>query len=158
MKIKCGKFFLKDNRISTVFYDSKVDYYKFVQEYSKKGFFQVVLTSTIMLDLLKKYFLERKFEIVNIEFMEADNELNDEITTLLSEINSDRENFLLLFEKLRFLNESTSVEIKKVEVKSYKDGKGCYLYLQVNGVFGIDSINYDAEENYIKNIVEEYFE
>lgn len=158
MKTKCGKFFLKNNCISAVSYDSKIDYYKFVQEHSKEGFFQVVLTSTIMLEILKKYFLERKFEIVNIEFMEEDNELSDEITTLLNEINNDRENFLFLFEKLRFLNESTSVEIKKVEVKSYKEDRGCYLYLQVNGVFGIDSMNYDAEENYIKNIVKEYFE
>lgn len=157
MKVKCGKFFLKDNHIKAIPYSNQCDYYKFVQEYSRNGYFQVVMTSSIMLEILKKYFIERKFNIVNVEFMEEDRDLIEDISAILKEIRSDRGNFLTLVEKLKFLNESTSVEIKKIELSNYREKIGTYLYLQVNGIYGIDSNNYDIEENYIKSIVEEHF-
>ena len=78
-----GKLFKKDNVVSVIKYDNTSDYYKFVKEYSDNGYFQVVLTSPIMISLLKTYFVRRKYSISKIELIEEDYELGSEINKKL---------------------------------------------------------------------------
>ena len=153
MKIKCGKLFIKENCISPIVYDDS-DYYRFVKNYSEQGYYQVILSSTIMIDLLQNYFVERKFEIVGIDFMEEDEVLKNEIDILIRQIGESREKFCYLIEKLKFLNEDSSIEVKKLELKHLDRLGSTFLYLQVNGLYGIYIKHYDTEENYIKDIVE----
>ena len=80
--------------------------------------------------------------------------LKNEIDILIRQIGESREKFCYLIEKLKFLNEDSSIEVKKLELKHLDRLGSTFLYLQVNGLYGIDIKHYDTEENYIKDIVE----
>ena|GEM_PF-6241669 len=86
--------------------------------------------------------------------MEEDEVLKNEIDILIRQIGESREKFCYLIEKLKFLNEDSSIEVKKLELKHLDRLGSTFLYLQVNGLYGIDIKHYDTEENYIKDIVE----
>ena len=70
-----------------------------------------------MIKLMKKYFLERKFRIASVEFMIEDGALENQVHDILKKLNGDRGYFNLLSDKLTFLVEETSIDIKKVEFK-----------------------------------------
>jgi hypothetical protein len=154
MEEKCGKFFIKENIISAIEYNTQSDYYKFVRNYSDAGYYQVILNSTIMLEILKEYFITRKFDIIDIALMEEDNDSCEEIRYLITEINKNRDKFIYLIEKLRFLNDNSSIEIKRIELKFHHDNNSIYLYLQVNGIFGVNTNSYNEEVKSLIPILE----
>lgn len=153
MKIKNGKLFIKENCISPISCNDR-DYYKFIKKYSEQGYYQVILSSMIMIDLLQHYFIDRKFEINSITFMEEDNEIEEEIEILLEKIKENRERFYYLVEKLKFLNEDSSIDVKRIELSHFDKSGSTNLYLQANGLYGINENKYEEEEKYIKDIVE----
>lgn len=154
MKMKSGKFYLKNDNITPIEYDKEMDYYKFVKKYNNLGYYQVILPSDVMIEILKYYFCDRKFKIVSVELLEEDDDLSSEINFLIDQIGNDRDFFVDLVERLNFLKSNSSVEIKKIELSSYKNNESTLLYFQVNGVFGIDNDSYEKEIQYLSEIVE----
>ena len=62
---------------------------------------QVIITSEIMLEILKKYFIDYNFDLVELSFVEEDSELDDEIKEILAKIEKNRACFIKLLEKLK---------------------------------------------------------
>lgn len=160
MKYKFGKVFKKvytnHNELAKFSYTPSEDnYYEFVKKQRDADFKQVIITSEMMIKIIEKYFLERKFKIKNVEFMIEDKILEKEVNEILEILKFDRGNFVLLLNKLMFLIEETSIDIKKIELNSSENKKIISFFIQVNGVFAINETIFDEESEKLIEILEE---
>ena len=151
MKNQYAKIFKKisENGIEIVKFDyspSQDEYYSFIKKHFDDGFRQVIITSEIMIEIAKDYFLYRSFKISNIEFMIEDRHLADEIRIILDKLSTDRAYLAQLTDRLRFLIEESSIDIKKIELKGKTEtNTAVSLGIQVNGVFGITDSCFEME-------------
>lgn len=159
MKYKHGKIFKKASPkiVELAAFDyvpSTDEYYTFVRKQREAGYRQVIITSEMMIKLMKKYFLERKFRIASVEFMIEDGALENQVHDILKKLNGDRGYFNLLIDKLTFLVEETSIDIKKVEFKRREDNHSLSLHIQVNGIFGVNEADFDDESEVLIRAIE----
>lgn len=159
-----GKLFIdkneSNNKIVKVPYDQsqKFDYYSFVRKCHEEGLQQVIITSKIMIELAKYYFLDRKFRISSIEFIEEDKELQTEISSILNMLEKDRAYFELLISKLEFIACHSSIDIKKICFKgSSVSNNVINLMFQVNGIYGVSNTNFEEESNNVIKKIKRYF-
>lgn len=131
-KEKC--FFLEE-------YDETKDCYSFVKDMIDKKCHQIAITSDIMLDYIERIASIGNIYVDKIEMMEEDDELIQTIGELVSRCSSNRGNFVELVKRLRYLDEESSVDIKRVYLHEEKEGKQILGYIQVNGVVGISEYN-----------------
>lgn len=119
------KLFIKNNKIECFRYSGR-DYYSFIKKYKDKGYSQVIISSYLMIRILVNYISDRKFKVINLNFMEEDDELKSEINELLLKMKHDEkknEAFTRLLLKLQFLKDNTSIEIKNIEMVGKKKTK-----------------------------------
>ena len=90
MVFKKAKLFWKNENdreiINSVFYDDSVEYYTFLRKCKSEGYRQVIVTTEIMIQLLRVSVIKKGFVIYKIEFAEEDCELENEIKNLLRNI------------------------------------------------------------------------
>lgn len=110
------------------------DYYSFVRAKINEGHNQIIISSSIMLQVLRKMFVEKKAKIVSIDFIEDDSDYLKQMNNLIASVNKDRDYFYDLMEELSFLAEQESVEIKNIRIKYRKNEKPIDLSLSVNGL------------------------
>lgn len=113
------------------------DYYKFVRLNIEQGYSQVVIPSNILIALLKYFFLNKKAKIVDINFLEEDDENKKQMTYLIDKVNVDREFFVDLMEELNFLSAQETVEIKNIRLMHRDNGKSVDLKLSLNGLLTV---------------------
>lgn len=113
------------------------DYYSFLQELSAEGYKQIILPSNVLLDLMKNIFKSKKGIIKEIELLEDDDAYNDKIDKLLLETQEDRDNFVELFEELRYLSSDQNIEIRKIRFCYRNNGKLIELTLSINGLIEV---------------------
>lgn len=162
MRKKLGKIFVKylyeQKDIIAVPYDPAIekDYYAFIKKNYDNDLIQFIFTSEIMAKLLNYYFLERKFTITKIDFMEEDESLTERIDSILDMINADRAYFSDLLNEIKFLIDVSSIDIKRMEFKfkNIETGKSLRMMVQVNGIFEIDENNYKAESTNLEKLLE----
>ena len=160
--IKIGKAFEKresDRKMITFLsYDpsKEHDYYSFVRNKRELNYHQVIITSKMMIDILDYYFLERHASISSIELMESDDHLEQEIQKILLKIDGDRAYYSKLITLLNFIKEESSIDLKKINVKNKSNDDQFRLYVQVNGLIGIDQVVYNRESGKIAHILERY--
>ncbi len=116
------------------------NYFKFVKSQHDIGFKKVIITSKMMLNILEEYFIDKKFTINEINFIEYDDELYQEIEILLKEIESDRAVFSKLLKKLKCVENHSSIDIKDIKMTSSERINGKYInfVLKVNGILIIN--------------------
>ena len=143
MRFAKGKLFFDNEEIRCLPYDeSAVDYYAFLKESRAKGYRQVIVTSEVMLDFITFIYSEKQQKVYKIELMEEDDELETEIKELLRKVDDNPYTISLLIEKMRFLAEKSSIDIKRVYIKgNYQDGAENY-FIQANGIIGVDKTHY----------------
>lgn len=112
----------------------RIDYYSFVRAKINEGHSQIIISSSIMLQVLKKMFVEKKAKIVSIDFIEDDYDYLEQMNNLIASVNKDRDYFYDLMKELSFLSEQESVEIKNIRIKYRKNEKPIDLSLSVNGL------------------------
>jgi len=143
MRFAKGKLFFNRDEIECLSYDeSAVDYYAFLKESRAKGYRQVIVTSEVMLDLIAFIYSAKQQKVYRIELMEEDDELQIEIKELLKNIDVNPYAIHLLIEKLRFLAEKSSIDIKRVYIKSNHTGDSENYFIQANGIIGVDEMHY----------------
>ena len=86
--------------------------------------------------------------------MVEDSELEDEIKTVLELLKQNAGYWDCLKQKLQFLSQNDSVEVKKVNFRSLK-GTGALFSIQVNGVLIISESEFDNISGIVSKIVEE---
>ena len=156
-----GKLFVDfssgEKKLKKIDWDKNSDYYSFVRENNKKGLHQVILTSEIMMQLARYYFLERSLSVEAIEFIEEDSELLENIAFLLNHIKGDRGYWGELTKEINFLEENSSIDLKKITVSGREEqGAPVRIYFQVNGLFAITAPLYESESMKLMAIVEKY--
>ena len=86
MVFKKAKLFWKNENdreiINSVFYDDSVEYYTFLRKCKSEGYRQVIVTTEIMIQLLRVSVIKKGFVIYKIEFAEEDCELENEIKNI----------------------------------------------------------------------------
>lgn len=153
LKIRYAKIFKNVSDVGTklVNFDyspAQDEYYTFVKKHCDEGFRQIIITSEIMIELVKHYFINRNFRISNIEFMIDDDSLTSEIRTIIEKLNIDRAYLGQLIDKLKFLIEESSIDLKKIEMKGKTENSASIsMFLQVNGVFGVTDNCYEEESS-----------
>ena len=102
-----------------------------------------------MIELIKDCVLEQDLKVYRIEFAEDDSALSNDIDNLVNAITVRPILFNTLIEKLRFLAETSSIDISRIYISGRsKEGIAIDLYIQSNGIVAISN---DAD--YILNRV-----
>lgn len=158
MLYKKAKFFWKTHNCSKeIFcmpYDENMEYYAFLKQYYNEGYRQIIITSEIMIEIIKHFVLEKGISVYNIEFMEDDSDLVEEIESLIDRFLEDKVFFVRLLEKLNFLAEKSSIDIKRVFFKGRNnEGIAINFYMQSNGIIGIDEKNFSSLSAEISNLI-----
>lgn len=141
-----------ENKIVNIEYSPGNDYYEFIREQREAGFKQIIITSEIMLKIIDEYFLNRKMNISSIEFMVDDDCLDKEVKSILNNMLSDRAYYNKLIDKIKFLIEESSIDIKKIELKGkLEDNTVISIFIQVNGILGINEDHFEDEAKRLVN-------
>lgn len=157
LKFKRGKFFqnTQSREIQAVPYDSNCDYYDFIREEQKAGFRQTIITSDIMIKLSEYFLTNHNTTITSIDFLVDDEELQGEISNILTSLANNGVYWTILKDKLQFLRKYDSIDIKRINF-TIKEGDGILLSLYVNGVFSISENGYDEISKQIAKLMGEY--
>lgn len=155
MKKKSFKLFRnQENNIVGINYSNRdqQQYFSFIKEQQEKGFYQVIITSRLMLKILEKYFLEYNYKIEDLRFEEDDEEVEKQKNYILDEIENDRGYFIKLVDKLKFLSKNLSIDIYEMSLTSLKTYGN--IKIKVNGIINTDDIKFDEIENICEIIKE----
>lgn len=155
---KAKLFWKKENTkecICSVPYNDKVEYYTFLRDCKAKGYRQVIVTSEIMLQVIRKVCLENGYSVYKIEFAEEDLELEQEVQNLIQMVAKNSAYFGDLIEKLKFLSEQSSIDLRRVYIKgSYGGSRTPVFFLQSNGILGTNGESYESLSKEISAVVE----
>ena len=100
-----------------------LDYYALILEAQKKGCRQVILTSDIMIKIAEAFLTTESATITDIAFFVEDDNLQKEIAKLIELMRQNSAYWGALKDKLKFLSEDDSIDIKKISLqgKEYPD-------------------------------------
>ena len=155
MANKYGKLFKcsSTNRICYFSYDAKENYYTFIQGMLQQGYHQCIVTSDIMIKIIEHYILSGSVEVTSIEFMIEDDELEGDITSILQLMKKNSGYWEILKQKLSFLSENDSIEMKKVSFRKTVEN-GSLFSIQVNGIVIVSDFDFDNILKSISKIME----
>lgn len=154
MRSEYGKIFqnIQTREIECFSYDPQQNYYDIVQDAVNRGYQQSIFTSSVMISLIEYFLLKHNALVTDIEFLVEDTALDHEINLLLEKMKGNGAYWEILKEKLFFLSQYDSIDIKKVKITG-RDGMGFLLSLQVNGIFIVSENAYEAVSDEISKIV-----
>lgn len=160
MRFEKTKLFLKmdsDSRhVHCVAYDDDADYYTFLRKCRSDGYRQVVITSEMMMQIIRHACLENNYTISKIEFVEEDSDLETEIALILQAMSGNSAYLTDLLNKLRFLSEKSSIDLKRIYVKGLTENNITVNYfVQSNGIIGVNREAFSKISNEISILVEE---
>lgn len=113
------------------------DYYTFIKEQIANDHHQISITAELMLGYISKIATNETINISKIELMEDDSDENDELNEMVDLCRKNRGVLVNILNKLRYLEDESSIEIKRVYFTEEIDNKKYEsFYIQVNGVLG----------------------
>lgn len=160
MSFTNGKiFFNKEYHVELFEIEQSNNYYKSVREKIDSGYRPIIVSSDIMINILKKYFTEKKADIVKIELLEDDPDYQEDINRIIRTLKSNRDYFVNLVEEISFLSENDNVEIKCLRFKYRRDQELVDISVTLNGSLNYSNNQATKEELYgIKDIISKYLE
>lgn len=123
MKYKKDKIFYKFKDQKKVYdlitYDeSKLDYYSLIKKYQNQGYYQLIINSRLMIDLIRD-FQKINLTVYDIELQEDDENFYEELHKTLEGLkgNNNSEVYLkYLIQSLNLLYYDNSIEINKISL------------------------------------------
>lgn len=147
MNFANGKlFFNRDYRVDFFEIDQSNNYYKSVREKVDNGYKPIIVSSDLMIDILKKYFKEKKANVVNIELLQEDHNYQEQINKLISSLKTNRDYFIDLVEELSFLSETNNNEIRRLRFKYRKGEELIDISISLNGLLNYSDNQATKEE------------
>lgn len=156
MKMKTGKLFydITEKQVKPMKYDSASgDYYALVLEAQKNGCRQVILTSDIMIKIAEFFLTTESVAITEIAFFVEDNDLQEDIKQLIELLPQNAVYWSALKDKIKFLSEYDSIDIKRISFRGIGDG-GFLISLFVNGIISISESSYARLSTKISHFLE----
>lgn len=142
------------NMIYAIPYDEKDEYYTFLKRKKSEGYSQVIITADIIISIIRMMCLERGFSIYKIELAEEDLEIEQEITSIIEKTQQNRAFFGDLIQKIEFLAEQSSIDLARIYIKGkYENGYAPNIFIQANGILGVNSESFDDLTNAISTVV-----
>ena len=143
MNMKKYKLFWKlgdlDKHIIYKSFDDEEEYYSFLKQQFDAGYRQIIVSSEAMIDLIKYVVMQQGLKIYRIEFAEEDDALSEEVSNLIEMIETRPVMFNALIEKLHFLAETSSIDIKRIYLSGrLANGSIVDMYIQSNGIIAIN--------------------
>ena len=159
MKLEKGKLFWKSvepsPKVRCLRWDEQSsEYYSFLKEKKKAGYRQVIISSEIFISFLKYAVVEERYSLLNIEFMEEDNDFSETVETLIAQLDKNPACFAILIDELRVVSEKSSIEIKKISFKSKINNLATQFFIQSNGIIGINSESFEFISQKISTFIE----
>ncbi len=156
---KYGKLFidLSKNRVICIKYDLNKDYYLFNKEIKDKKLNQYIITSNIMISIINYFVLNYNAEIISIKFMDEDNDLDCEISSMLSLMGKNIAYWDEIKQKLLFLSENDCIEMKEVSLKISKDINTIFS-IKSNGMIIAGEREFDMISNKVLDIIDRYLD
>ena len=155
---KAKLFWKNDNNhksICAIKYDDNIEYYTYLRNAISDGYRQVIITSEIMLQIIRMSCMVKGYSIYRIEFAEEDAELNQEVSLLIQNAESNPVYLAELLYRLKFLMEQSSIDIRRLYIRGKYDGTVApNFFIQSNGIIGINNEFYDELSNEISTEVE----
>lgn len=164
MKYEKYKLFWKTNDckkdIQLISFDEESqDYYSFIKKCISDNLHQISLTAEIMLGYIAIISRVESIAIEKIELMEDDSEENEELNNLIELSRTNRGLFVDLLNRLRYLEDESSIEIKRVYFKEKTNNQKSELfYIQVNGLIGSTSREVPALNRLVEYLKETFNE
>lgn len=154
LKLEEAKIFKnnEDKLVYVKYNPNGVNYFTFIAEQrDKNNLNQIIITSNIMISLIRSLVAKNKFQLEQVEFMIDDESLNIKIQDLVDKSVDDNSSFIILLDKLRFLSDERSVDILKIFLKRRSTGKSTQIRVQANGIF---FINESSFQNYAQKLLD----
>lgn len=130
---------------------SQQDYYSFIKEELAKELKQVSLPSSVLLDVLNYFFVERKATVTGIELLQDDDEYQEIIDNLISQTQDNRDYFVYLWKELTSSFREGSIEIKRIDLKMRNTNHVlAHISLSINGL-----INYRGNKEFVEEVLKE---
>ena len=149
------KTYLDVRHIECIPYDDTVEYYTFLRDCRSKGYKQVVITSEIMIEIIRQECLKNGHIVSKIEFVEDDLDLSEEIDWILSKMVKNSGYLTELIDKLKFLAEKSSIDIKRIYIKSqYTESGTADYFIQTNGIIGVNKESIEKISQEMSTLVE----
>lgn len=132
-------------------FDDGEDYYSFLKRQFDDGYRQIIVSSEVMIELIKSSVINQGLKVYKIEFTEEDSSLSEDISCLLDAMTAHRVLLNTLIEKLLFLAETSSIDIKRIYISGRLEcGIAVDLFIQSNGIVAISD---SADEKLLNGIV-----
>lgn len=136
-------------------YDPKnIEYFDLIETQKKQGLNQFIITSDIMIKIIRMFVVERQFSLVSIDFMNEDDDLIEKIEGLIEKIGQNSLFFADLLNELHFLSDEQSIDILKIKLKRRKESKSTQLKIQANGIFFIDNESFKSESKKLVDFID----
>lgn len=159
MILKKGKVFqnIVSKKVESILYESTSSYYEFIKSAQIKGYKQNIITSDIMIKILENFLFSYNVTINEIIFLEEDYELESEIKNLINKININSLYWIQLKERLLFLSNTDSIDIKKISFRCNTEKYQFLVDVFINGLFSVNS-KYDDRYDIVKAKIEKLVE
>ena len=150
-----GKFFYSSSNGKIVFfpYELQTGYYELIKKASDDGFRQCIITSDIMIRVIEHLLFDNNGELNSIQFMIDDEELQAEVGALIKRMKNNSALWSKLRDKIEFLDNSESIEIKSIELRC-KTVDSFLIKLLANGVICVSENQYSMATQQIAGILE----
>lgn len=133
------------------------NYYKSVRSKIDNGYKSIIISSDLMIDILKTFFKKKKATIVKIELLEEDPNYQKQLDSIVSSLKDNRDYFVDLVEELSFLSEDNNIEIKRIRFKFRENTELIDISISLNGLIDYSDNEFTKKELLIlKNIISKY--
>ena len=141
--------------ICAVEYDDNMEYYAFLRNAKTEGYRQIIVTSEIMIQLIRMACMDKGYSVYKIEFAEEDLDLEQEMNFLIQRASANSACLADLIDKVKFLAEQSSIDIRKIYIKgAYNGSFAPNFFVQSNGIIGVNKESYDLLSKEISTVVE----
>lgn len=142
--------------ICAVEYDDNMEYYTFLRNARTEGYRQIIVTSEVMIQLIRMACMDKGYSVYKIEFAEEDLDLEQEMNFLIQKASVNSACLADLIDKIKFLAEQSSIDIRKIYIKGAYNGAAFApnFFVQSNGIIGVNKESYDSLSKEISTVVE----
>ena len=136
-------------------YDDDADFYDFLRDKLSAGYRQVIVTSEMMIDMVRSMYMEGKYSVCRIELTNASADMNEKTDVLIRSGADDPSYLAGILDMLELLANTFSITIRSVHIrKRHKKTGSPDFFVQANGIVGINEKSFGEISKRICTVVE----